>query len=395
LSYQKFKADYLFDGNKILDDTKILITNNNGIVESIVDINEAGDGIETFKGLLAPGFINCHSHLELSHMKNVVETKTGLVDFLLQVTGKRNFPADETAAAMKAADEEMYRNGIVAAGDICNTTDSVKSKQQGKIFYHNFIETLGFSQDKANDIFKNYKQVYDAFCEAGFEKNTSIVPHAPYSVSDALFQLINDFSAGKIISIHNQETQAENELYKTNTGSFHRLYQQLHINTDFFQPSHKNSLPSYLPLLKKPKNILLVHNTFTSQADIDFARLQSDNTSQEIFWCLCPNANLYIENTLPPVELLQKNNCRLVTGTDSYSSNQQLNILEELKTIQNNCPSVTLQEMLQWSTLNGAKALGIENAYGSFEKGKQPGIALIDRIQKNKLSVQSGIQRII
>jgi cytosine/adenosine deaminase-related metal-dependent hydrolase len=150
-----------------------------------------------------------------------------------------------------------------------------------------------------------------------------------------------------------------------------------------------------LPLLKKPKNILLVHNTFTSQADIDFARLQSDNTSQEIFWCLCPNANLYIENTLPPVELLQKNNCRLVTGTDSYSSNQQLNILEELKTIQNNCPSVTLQEMLQWSTLNGAKALGIENAYGSFEKGKQPGIALIDRIQKNKLSVQSGIQRII
>ncbi len=394
MSYRKFKADYIFDGKEFLDKHYVLVTQKNGIVENIIDEKKAGDDIEILEGILSPGFINCHCHLELSHLKNVVERGTGLVDFLIKVVSNRKGIKEEIEAAIVNADNEMYENGIVGVGDICNSTDTIFQKRKSKIEYRNFIEVLGFNE-QSKERFQNYINVYNAYCDAGFEKNTSIVPHAPYTVSNSMFNLINNFSAGKIVSIHNQETLAEDELYRRKAGEFLKLYQFLNINIDFFKPCNKSSLQSYLSLLDKAKQILLIHNTFTTQEDIDFSVEQSKKKNQNIFWCLCVNANLYIENKLPPVELLQKNNCNIVIGTDSYSSNDSLNILDEIKTIQQYFPSIELKDLLTWATFNGAKALNMENSFGIFEKGKKPGVNLISNISNGNLSDTSTIKRIL
>ena len=394
MSYRKFKADYIFTGKDLLDANHVLITNENGVIENIVDVKNAGDDIEIFSGIISPGFINCHCHLELSHLKNVVERGTGLVDFLIKVVSNRKGIKEEIDEAMFNADKEMYDNGIVAVGDISNSTDSIKTKQESKMHYQNFIEVLGFNE-QSEERFENYITVYNSFCDAGFESSTSIVPHAPYTVSTSMFNLINNFSAGKIISIHNQETLAEDELYKTKAGEFLKLYQFLNIDIDFFKPYNKSSLQSYLPLLDKAKQTLLIHNTFTTQDDINFSFEQSKKLNQQIFWCLCVNANLYIENKLPPVELLKKNNCMIVLGTDSYSSNHSLNILDEIKTLQKNFPSTELKELLTWATFNGASALNVHHKFGSFETGKQPAIILIDNISNKKLTDQTTAKRLL
>ena len=394
MGYKKFKADCIFTGKEILGENHVLITNENGIIENIVNETAAGDDIEIFNGILSPGFINCHCHLELSHLKKVVENGTGLVEFLIRVIKNRNTVKEEINAAIINADAEMYGNGIVAVGDISNLTDTIPVKQKSKIRYQNFIEVLGFTED-AEARFQNYINVYNDFCNAGFENSTSVVPHAPYTVSHSVFNLINDFSAGKIISVHNQETLAEDELYRTATGEFLKLYQHLNINIDFFKPYKKSSLQSYLPSLNKATKILLVHNTCTTQEDIFFSIEQIKKSTREIHWCLCPNANLYIENKLPPVELLRKNNCAVVLGTDSYASNYSLNILDEIKTLRKNFPLIELKELLTWSTINGAKALGIEDKLGSFEKGKEPGIVCIDNISNKNISNASAVKRIL
>jgi cytosine/adenosine deaminase-related metal-dependent hydrolase len=394
MSYRKFKADYLFTGEDFLPGNQVLITNEQGVIENIIDEKDAGDNIEIFKGMLSPGFINCHCHLELSHLKDVVKRGTGLVEFLIKVVSNRNAVKEKIEEAIINADNEMYENGIVAVGDICNSTDTIFQKQKSKIEYRNFVEVLGFNE-QSEERFQNYIKVYNTYCEAGFEKNTSIVPHAPYTVSNSMFDLINNFSADKIISIHNQETLAEDELYQTKAGEFLKLYQFLNINIDFFKPYNKSSLQSYLQLLDKAKQILLIHNTFTKQADIDFAVEQTKKVNQNIFWCLCVNANLYIENALPPIDLFRKNSCNIVLGTDSYSSNHSLNILDEIKTIRKNLPSIPAKEILQWATLNGAKALGMNDKYGSFEKGKAPGIVLISNLSNENISEHSTIKRLI
>lgn len=394
MRYRKFKADFIFDGRKILEKGKVLITNEKGIIESIVNEAEAGDDVQIFRGLLSPGFINCHCHLELSHMKNVIESGTGLVDFLITVVGKRGFEKEIIAEAIVAADAEMYENGIVAVGDICNTADTLPVKLKSKINYYNFIETIGFTEERAAVLFERFQQLYSDFITAGL-LNTSIVPHAPYTISGVMFKLINDFSAGKIVSIHNQETRAENELYRENAGDFFRLYRHLNIDTAFFKAHSKSSLQSYLPLLNKAKALLLIHNTFTTQHDIEFALRESKVNEQDLFWCFCPNANLYIENKFPDIELFAKSNCNIILGTDSYSSNQSLNILEEMKTLQKHFPFLETERMLQWATLNGATALEMDNIAGSFEKGKQPGIVLINHLQDKNLTAASAARRIL
>lgn len=394
MSYRKFKADYLFTGKDFLDDNYVLITDEQGVVIDIKNVIDAGDDVEIFKGILSPGFINCHCHLELSHLKNVVEQGTGLVDFLIRVITNRNAVKENIEAAIIDADKEMFENGIVAVGDICNSTDSIQTKKSSKIYYQNFIEVLGFTEENAATRFQHFINIYNEFLNAGLT-NTSIVPHAPYTISSSMFKLINDFSKGKIVSIHNQETLAEDELYKTKAGEFLKLYQHLNINVDFFKPFNKSSLQSYFPLLNEAKNLLLVHDTFTTQEDIEFANHQSKISNQQLFWCLCANANLYIENKLPPIELLQKNNCDIVLGTDSYSSNHSLNILDEMKTLHLNFPSIELKDLLQWATFNGAKALNIDNKFGSFEKNKQPGVLLISHLSNKNITNNSTIERII
>ena len=96
------------------------------------------------------------------------------------------------------------------------------------------------------------------------------------------------------------------------------------------------------------------------------------------YWCVCINANLYIENALPPIELIRNNQCKIVLGTDSLASNDALSIVAEMKKIKQHFPSIPLSEILQWATLNGAAALQLEQALGSFEKGKTPGVVLLD-----------------
>lgn len=354
----------------MLDDDNVLIVKEDGTVEEIIPASNAGDGVEELDGILCPGFINCHCHVELSHLKNAIPEQTGLVNFVQQVMGKRNALPEIKEAAMQNAETEMYNNGIVVVGDICNTADSVVLKKESKIHWHNFIEVSGFVDAVAEKRLAAAEEVMNQF------PGSTLSPHSPYSVSKKLFKLLNEKTKNKIVTIHNQETAAENELYINKNGDFLELYKNLGIDISHFSATGKTSLQTWLPYFTNKQSIISVHNTFTSANDIGFA---IKNSVSAIYYCLCINANLYIENKLPPITALIQNNCAIILGTDSYASNWQLNIMEEIKTIQQYFNEIPLATILQWATLNGAMALGIDNIFGSFKKNKKPGIILISK----------------
>ena len=372
---RKLKAGKIFDGRKFLTN-KILLIDENAVVAGISDDNNERD-IEIYPGILSPGFINCHCHLELSHLKGLIEEHTGLVDFVSKVIRLRNFDKEEILNAIETAEKEMYDNGIVAVGDICNTTDTLVQKRKNKIQYRNFVETMGFVPEMATARFEaSEKNIYESLYAEN--QAASIVPHAPYSVSDELLALVNQHSKDKIISIHNQETEEENKLFETGESKFRDFYKLINTDISFFQPSGRSSLQTYLPKLNLPGKILLVHNTQTPEEDILFAENFAKENNQTLYWILCPNANLYIENHLPNIDLLRKHNCKIALGTDSLASNHQLSILSEINSIQQHFPEIPQEELLQWATLNGAQALGFSDSVGSFEKGKRPGVILLN-----------------
>lgn len=378
MGYRKFTAEHLFTGSRLLAN-QVLVTDEKGTVEAIIAATEAGSDLQTLPGILAPGFVNAHCHLELSHMKEAVEPHTGMIDFLLAVMGRRFVPEEIILQAIADAETAMFQNGIVAVGDICNTAHTLPQKIQQRLYYHNFIEATGFIAATAPARFDAAREVWDRFREAGDAgaQNNSLVPHAPYSVSPALFELITGLKGNDLLTLHNQESQDEEAFFKNGTGGFLRLYQALGLDISFYKPAGKSSLQTCLPRFHKEQALLLVHNVMTSEADLQFIRDQQ-SLLPDCHFCLCPNANLYIGNGLPDIALLRRYEVPLVIGTDSLASNRQLSILDELKTLRLHHPEIPVEELLQWATLNGAKALGIQSRFGSFEKGKTPGILILE-----------------
>lgn len=373
LSYLKFQADNIFTGIEMLNSSKILIADEKGIVQDIIDEKDAGENIQKHQGIISPGFINCHCHLELSHLKGIIPERSGMVDFILQILQKRASPQELIQDAIEKAEDEMIANGIVAVGDICNTTNTINQKKKGKLYYHNFIEISGFVPQFAQQRLDAGMEVYNEFT-THFPNNSTLVPHAPYSVSSNLFELISKASQNKISTIHNQESLEENEFFEKGTGDFTRLYKSLGIDISFFKPTTTSSLQSILQYLTKTSKTILVHNVFSSKKDTEM--LNSISKTQ-FYFCLCVLANRYITNTFPSVNLINNNLDKIVLGTDSLASNHSLNILSEINCLKEIYKNLSKIDLLRFATNNASLGLGIDNQYGSFKKGKRPGINVI------------------
>ncbi len=391
----KITADWVCPVSSAPLENAVVIADDNGKILAI-ESREQHDpaSIETHRGILVPGFVNTHCHLELSHMKGKVNTGTGLIPFITSVVTQRNANAEAIAEAIEKAEQEMLDGGIVALGDISNAPDTFGVKARGKMRYHTFLELFDFLQDAGAD--KTFSDGLAVYEQLGLAPGSarSLVPHAPYSVSKSLFEKINAFNpkSGITVSIHNQETPPEEALFKEKKGGFLDFYGKFGISLDQFEASGKSSIYYALANMNPANRSLFVHNTLTSKADIEAAQAWSP----QVYWATCPNANLYIENRLPNYSAFLETDARVTIGTDSLTSNWQLSVLEEMKTIARYQSYVPFATLLRWATLHGAQALGFDDTLGSLEPGKTPGIVLIQGVSPDwKLGSLATARRVL
>ena len=342
---------------------------------TILSIGERRDtdpaSTEIFEGIICPGFINAHCHLELSYMKGKIPEKKGMAQFIIDLidyrngfllSGEEGSHNDEIDTAIQNALREMQKNGIVGIGDISNDDYTFSHKAKSDVCFHTFIECLGFFPGKAEQYFHHSLSVFEK--ARALALNASITPHAPYSVPPELFDFIFSFSENHppLFSYHSQESEAESTFFKNASGDFQKVFEHFKLPLSIFTPTGKNSLQSVMGYFPADKKILFVHNTVADAADIALISKQLP----EAYFCFCPNANLYIENRLPQFSLFGNYTDRICIGTDSYASNHQLSILEEIKTIQRHHPEITTQQLLQWCTLNGAKFFDWDSKMGTI-----------------------------
>lgn len=390
---KSFKADYVFPVYAEPIKNGIVTVDDYGRIISVTDYQPPSDQnqpLEHLSGIICPGFVNTHCHLELSHLESKVPQKTGLVDFVKQIIKVRNAEHQSIIDAAEKADNDMYENGIVAVGDISNNNVTIPIKAKSKLYYHTFVEILGFLPHNAEELYANGLMLLNEFRP----QSCSITPHAPYSVSKELFRLIKKYSDSgvkNLLSIHNQECDDENKFFRYKLGKFNELYEFFGMDTSHFKPQARNSMQSIIPLLTSKQDILMVHNTCTNLKDIYFLK----RFDRKISWCFCPNANLYIENRVPKVNLFVDQGFNITLGTDSLASNTKLCILHEMKTIQQKFPAISTAKLMEWATINGAEFLGIDNEKGSLEPGKTPGLNLITNVDGLKLTPESKVRRLI
>jgi aminodeoxyfutalosine deaminase len=390
---KRFASQYIITNSGPLLKRGIITADDSGVIIAVEDTEgnlKEEHSTEFHNGIIIPGFVNCHCHLELSHLKNCISKGTGLGGFIEQVRGTRELNNEDISSAISSADNLMYKEGVVLCADICNTSDSFNIKKESKIKYINLLEVFGLDPEKAIKRFDEIIRVAEKAEE--LDLIHFLVPHSAYSMSLSLFRLLRNKSLhNRVTSIHFMESAGENTFLSSHTGSLLSSYERSGLLPPRLETalSHTDIVISEI---SNSGNLILVHNTF---ADRDSVR--SVQKRENLYWCLCPNSNLYIENKVPPLSLFQDEDCDIVIGTDSLASNSQLSVLEELKTLQSAFPDTSIQDLIKWATINGARALCEEAQFGSIETGKKPGLLLLQNVDliNMKLLPDSFVTRLI
>ena len=371
---RRLSAQYVITNTGAPAKRAVISAEDDGTVISIdqgIESLRETQSVEFFNGIIIPGFVNCHCHLELSHMKGSVAEGTGLENFIMHVRDARNsIPVDEISAAQQA-DNILSDEGVVLCADVCNTSLTFNIKKKSRIQYHNFLEVFGIDPKKA------VKRMDEITAVAGEADRTglgySISPHSAYSVSLPLFRLIKEKSKmNRVTTIHFMETSAEALFLSDHSGPLRKSYEASGLLPENILAPDEHAT-AILDEVTTAGNLILVHNTFADPETVNRVKKRG-----RTFWCLCPGSNMYIEKKMPPVEMLMSAGCDIVIGTDSLASNKNLSILAELKLIQRFFQSVPLQELIRWATSNGAEALGEGNIFGKIEPGKKPGLLLLE-----------------
>ena len=366
----------LYNGE--LERNIVVEVDDRGTITNILrcDAIDSMASVEFFPGILIPGMVNCHCHLELSYLKGAIAEGEGYGGFARSIGAVRNnFTTEERIRSARVADAQMWEEGVEAVADIANDDLVMEVKTQSKIEYHTLFEFFGL----------NNRDVEPHFDLANRYPRSFVTPHSTYSVQDEPFRQICARNSS-LLSIHLLESDAEEGLYH-GRGSLHEWYQRMGWECDFLK--YESPAGRVAGCIDRKCRVLLVHNTRATAEDIATVESHTKNGT----WVLCPESNRFISNDRPPVELLRKSGVAIAVGTDSLASARSLSMIDNLRLLGNH----PLKELLTWATLNGAKALGIDAMKGAIEIGKRPGLVVIEGADLHNLCLtpESVAHRII
>ncbi len=383
---KRYLADLIIPGKGRSVANGMLLTNDDGTILDLIHPGQKGyktTDAMYFEGALVPGFVNAHLHLELSHLKGRIPQRTGLDGFVEHLGKVRHEIPLPDEFLLAKTDEEMHEKGVVAAGDICNTHHTFDVKIKSKIRYHNFIELFAIRPERATQVFQQGLELQRLAQSKGL--SASLSPHAPYSASDELMRLITSelkTNSNKTLSIHFQESEEEIEFISTGGGKMSDRLRRMNINTQDYKAEPDGPTAWLIRNIPATQRLLTVHNTFSSAAEIGKLAARFD----DVWFCTCPSANLYITGKIPDKNTLLSAENRWCVGTDSLASNTTLDMLHEMRIIQETY-GFNLEKLIPMATLQGARALGLDQEFGSFEAGKRPGIVHLSKLNHKELLI--------
>lgn len=374
----------------------------NGFVEydetdgTILSVGECAEGEDVLPGALVPGFVNTHCHVELSHLHRKFRKGTGMAGFIDQINELRDWAGREVKQQLvKEWMDKMWADGVSAMADISNDDSSFDIKKSHPMYTRTFLEVFGSEPEMCEGVMEDVAALKTVADQAGID--AAPTPHSCYTMSPQL--LSASASAGLeegFLSYHSQESQEEEDLLISGSGAMYENRKRSGMSTP--PVTGESSLKYFIDRLAAAQpapyaqHILLVHNVCLSQSDIEAAKKVMEN----VYFAICPLSNIFIHNALPPVDLMRENGLDITLGTDSLSSNDDLDMVKEMYCIHSAFPHVPMQEILTWASLNGARFLGKEDRFGSLEAGKQPGLVLVDNLDEDGfITAESRSRRII
>lgn len=298
-----------------------------------------------YDGAMVPGFVNSHCHVELSHLKGRFRKGSGMAGFIDQINELRDaVPSEEKIEILKGEMESLWVQGVAAMADISNCEDSFAVKAASPIYTRTFIEVFGTEPEDCGAVMASARSLKEKADSYGID--ASVTPHACYTMSPELVTAAAaEGLATGYISYHSQESDQEEDMIRYGSGAMWDNRKAAGMSTP--PVTGTSSLEYFIERLWTvhpapfEENILLVHNVYLDEV----AARAALGVMKNVYWAVCPLSNVFINNQLPPIDLMRSLGLKITVGTDSLSSNDSLDMVKELYCIQSAFPHVTMNEL--------------------------------------------------
>jgi cytosine/adenosine deaminase-related metal-dependent hydrolase len=359
-----------------IDDGALLITGR-----KIVDVGRRKDILKKYPkekvvdlspALVMPGLVNAHTHLELSYLKGKLDEAHDFFDWITALVDyRRTHGAKGIREPMVSALRQAISSGTTCLGDISATDEALPLLIKIGARAVSFLEVIGLDPGHAQMTFDSLVKRLKKLDDVPDRIAPGISPHSAYSVSSQLFSKINDLASGKhlIVSVHLSETHDE-MLYMQGKPSGMDGYMRK-FGWDNFRPASNGTSMQYVKAHGLHGGLLAVHAAHVTKKDIKILSESGASVVQ------CPRSNHLLRVGKAPVELLLESGINVCIGTDSLASNIDLDLWEEMR-FAYLVNRVNAQQVIRMATINGARALGLEDVIGSIEPGKDADLIAVE-----------------
>ncbi len=388
---------YILRSKYLLKDPETEIENGAVLISEDGNIEYAGPftGINNYdsfqvidlgNAVIAPGFVNTHTHLELTHLHNCINYNGIFTDWIRQLVNiKQNWSEENYRLSIADGIMRSIESGTTTVVDITRNGLALDVLIKSNIRKALFFEIIDFNTNNASNTIDNFKNQVGNILPNDLLK-IGIFPHAPYTVSEKLYKHCKSVSIELDINIatHISETEDEVEFLSRGTGNFVSLLHDFDMLNNWKPPGQR---PIYylknIGILEK--GCILIHCNFLTDNEID---LIEKSESSVVF---CPRSHRYFQHGNHPFLKLKERKLNIALGTDSLASNDTLSILDEMKFLSKHYNDVRPQEIFYMGTIAGAKALGMDDKIGRLEPGYYADIAVVEFDENCKGNIYNGI----
>lgn len=329
--------------------------------------------------VILPGFVNAHTHLELTHFP-AWRLRGGLdyhphrfVDWIIQmIKVRRGVSQAETITSLRAGIAACLRAGTTSVGDIVTATELLGAYDNTPLGGRLYLELIG--QDVTLFGPRLDKSVVAAHGIAP-PRSGGLSPHAPYTLHDSLLPAIAAAAGSSLpLSLHLAESRTELDLLFDSTGQLAEELYPLVGWEQYLAPPRRTTPTRFFDAggLLTPRT-LAVHGVQLTPADATLLQ------ERGVTICLCPRSNERLAVGTAPVHLFKKLGLALCLGTDSLASNDSLSLWDEIRfALDRYKGELSPEELLLLATKGGAAGIGLSHAVGTLEPGKRADFQVVE-----------------
>lgn len=339
-------------------------------VGSALDVGEpSGERVHLGEGILLPGLVNAHCHLELSWLAGKVPLPSEFVPWVAALVEARaaETPAVVCAAAA-AAIRGLEESGTVAVGDVSNTLAHIDLLGASSLAVVVFYELLGWDPELAPEVLRRADRRLEA---VGWRPSPSVevrlAAHAPHSLAPALFRALRQ--RGGVAAIHLAESPTEARFLRDGDEAWEAFLRK-RAGPVAFTPPGLSPVRYVADLGLLHPGIVAAHCVQVDTAD------RKTLARAGVHVALCPRSNLSLEVGIAPVPEMLADGVRLCLGTDSLASAPTLDLLDDAAALRRTFPALDAAAIVKMATAGGAEALGFSDL-GTIAPGKRSAFAFV------------------